>query len=218
MPLYEIPKDVLWFPDPSEAMPDGLLGIGGDLSPERLMLAYSMGIFPWFNEEDPVLWWSPPERCVLFPEKAKTSKSMRQVLKSGTFELQINTAFEEVIRACANTPRGEQDGTWITEEMITAYTTLHGLGYAHSAEVWQEGKLVGGLYGVKTGNIFCGESMFSRVSNASKATLILFAKMLYTKDIVLIDCQNHTPHLISMGAEMISRNEYLAYLHEHKSY
>lgn len=203
--IFQLTKELL-FPPPHLAQEDGLLAIGGDLSVERLVLAYSMGIFPWYSEETPILWYSPHERFVLFPEKVKISKSMRKVLKTNRFTITRNQAFEQVIKACANIGRKDQPGTWITAEMQDAYIRLHKKGTAHSVEVWQGETLAGGLYGVETANIFCGESMFSRVSNASKAAFIwLCAHTNYR----LIDCQFHTEHLESMGAEAISRDEYM---------
>ncbi|MVN92525.1 leucyl/phenylalanyl-tRNA--protein transferase [Mucilaginibacter aquatilis] len=194
------------FPKPELAEEDGLLAVGGDLSAERLLLAYQHGIFPWYSNDTPILWYSPHERFVLYPDELRVSKSMRQVLRSGKFKATSNTAFENVIEACSAVPRAGQDGTWITEEMKAAYIGLHKLGYAHSYEIWQDDTLVGGLYGVKVGKVFCGESMFSKVSNASKAALI---KLCATTEYVLIDCQVHTEHLESMGARFISRQEYL---------
>lgn len=204
--------DALWFPDPEQTTAEGLLCIGGDLRPERLLLAYSSGIFPWYGEEDPILWWCPPVRCVLFPDQLKVSKSMQMLLRKGAFQFSVDTAFDAVIEACAHTLRKGQPGTWITPEMIDAYKALHQSGHAHSAEVWQDGVLVGGLYGVRIGRVFCGESMFSHVSNASKAAFIHYVRKLQSEGIVLIDCQNETPHLLSLGAEMISRRAYLQLL------
>jgi leucyl/phenylalanyl-tRNA--protein transferase len=196
----------LVFPDPQLAEPDGLLAVGGDLSANRLMLAYSHGIFPWYSEETPILWYSPHERFVLYPTGLRISKSMRQIMRSGKFKITVNQCFEQVINACSVVPREGQDGTWITDDMKEAYVNLHWLGHAHSYEVWQDDELVGGLYGVHVGRVFCGESMFSRVSNASKLALIyLCQSSLYD----LIDCQVHTEHLESMGARFISRTEYL---------
>ncbi|WP_295770700.1 leucyl/phenylalanyl-tRNA--protein transferase [uncultured Mucilaginibacter sp.] len=194
------------FPKPELAEEDGLLAVGGDLSAERLLLAYRHGIFPWYSNDTPILWYSPHERFVLYPDELRVSKSMRQVLRSGKFKATSNTAFENVIEECSAVPRAGQDGTWITEEMKTAYIGLHNLGYAHSYEIWQDDTLVGGLYGVKAGKVFCGESMFSKVSNASKAALITLCT---TAAFELIDCQVHTEHLESMGARFISRQEYL---------
>ncbi len=208
MPVYLL-DDELWFPPVEEAMPDGLLAAGGDLSPERLLLAYSSGIFPWFNEEDPPLWWSPDPRFVLFPDELKVSKSMQQVIRKNEFEFKINTNFKEVIANCSQVYRKGQPGTWITSEIIDAYTQLHELGYAFSAEAWQAGNLVGGLYGVMLGKIFFGESMFSKVSNASKFAFIKWVELLKENGIVLIDCQVHTAHLESLGARMIERECFL---------
>jgi len=175
---------------------------------ERLLIAYSNGIFPWFSEGEPILWYSPHERCVIYPDRIKISKSMKQVLKQGIFRVTLNQAFEEVILNCATTARKGQDGTWITTEMQQAYLNLHQNGYAHSVEVWQDDKLVGGLYGLKINRVFCGESMFSHVSNASKTALIFLSEL----NIDLIDCQLPNDHLISLGAEMISRERYMAML------
>ncbi|RZK53790.1 MAG: leucyl/phenylalanyl-tRNA--protein transferase [Pedobacter sp.] len=206
--IFQLLDDELIFPDTALAEPDGLLAIGGDLSVERLFLAYQSGIFPWFSEGDPILWYAPHERCVIFPERIKISKSMRKTLASNVFKVTENKAFEEVIGHCAKTPRIGQDGTWITNEMQQAYIKLHEKGLAHSVEVWQNDELVGGLYGVKINNVFCGESMFSLVSNASKTALIHLSKMEFD----LIDCQLPNEHLMSLGAEMISRGEYLKVL------
>lgn len=196
----------LLFPDPELAEDDGLLAIGGDLSPQRLLLAYQNGIFPWYSNDTPILWYSPHERFVLYPVELKISKSMRQVLRSGKFRVTINTAFADVINNCSIAPREGQDGTWITDDMKTAYINLHQLGYAHSVEVWLANELVGGLYGVQVGRVFCGESMFSKASNASKIALIHLCQTgLYN----LIDCQVHTEHLESMGARMIGRELYM---------
>lgn len=202
----------LLFPDPALAEDDGLLAVGGDLSPERLLLAYQHGIFPWYSDETPILWYSPHERFVLYPSEVRISKSMRQVLKSGRFKVTVDQAFDTVIAACAVAPRQGQDGTWITEDMRQAYVRLNQLGCAHSYEVWENEVLVGGLYGVAVGRVFCGESMFSRVSNASKAALItLCQSQLYD----LVDCQVYTDHLSSMGAKMICRETYMALLKGH---
>ena len=198
------------FPDVSEATPDGLLAIGGDLSPERLLCAYSNGIFPWFDESEPVLWWSPDPRFVIFPHELKVSKSMKQVLRSNKFKITQNQAFEKVINACATVVRKNQKGTWITKSMSYAYVHLHEMGLAKSVEVWQDRELVGGLYGISLYNkIFCGESMFSKVSNASKAGFMTFVQHSNYK---LIDCQLHTPHLESLGGRHIPRTEFMNYL------
>ena len=206
--VFRLDKRLL-FPQPELAETDGLLAVGGDLSVKRLLLAYQNGIFPWYSEGTPILWYSPHERFVLYPAELKISKSMRQVLASGKFSITINQCFDEVIAACSSAPREGQDGTWITAEMRSAYIRLHKAGHAHSVEVWQDNKLAGGLYGVQIGHIFCGESMFSLVSNASKTALVHLCQSGVYK---LIDCQVHTAHLESMGARMISRAEYLAIL------
>ena len=209
--VFRLQKNVISFPDSSLADPDGLLAVGGDLSKERLLLAYQNGIFPWFSEGDPICWFAPHERCVIFPQHLKISKSMKKVLKDQVFTITTNLAFSEVIRNCASVSRKMQDGTWITRDMRKAYTKLHESGHAHSVEVWQEGKLVGGLYGVKVNQVFCGESMFSLVSNASKAALIWLSQH---PSIKMIDCQLPNEHLLSLGAEMISRAEYLELLRQ----
>jgi len=199
----------LLFPDPSYAEQDGLLAVGGDLSTSRLLLAYQSGIFPWYDDDTPILWYSPHERFVLFPDELKISKSMRQVIKSDKFTVTYNTCFEKVIDACSAIHRKDQDGTWITDDMKHAYIRLHNEGHAHSVEVWEHDKLVGGLYGIHIGSVFCGESMFSLVSNASKMALI---NLCNSGNYTLIDCQVHTEHLESMGARMIDRKEYMAIL------
>ncbi len=198
------------FPDVSEATIDGLLAVGGDLSSERLMRAYSSGIFPWFDDEDPLMWWSPDPRFVLFPEDLKVSKSMKQVLKKKQFKVTENKAFRAVIENCAIAKREGQSGTWITDAMLEAYIKLHKLGYAKSIEVWQNDDLVGGLYGIELKNkVFCGESMFAKVSNASKVGFITYVQ---NSDYKLIDCQLHTKHLESLGAKHISRDEFIKFL------
>lgn len=199
----------LIFPPVKHSEPDGLLAYGGDLSPDRLLLAYSTGIFPWFNKESEILWWSPDPRFVLFPKKVYYSRSMKKILKNGDFTIKVDTAFNRVIRECAQMPRFGQLGTWITENMIQAYSTLHDLGFAHSFEAWQDDKLVGGLYGISLGRVFFGESMFSKVSNASKAAFLSMNAFLINQEFSLIDSQVHTTHMESLGAEMISRKEYI---------
>lgn len=199
----------IWFPDPELGEDDGLLAAGGDLSTERLLLAYQNGIFPWYNDDSPILWYSPHERFVIFPDELKVSKSMRQILRSGKFTVTMNKCFAGVIEACSTINRKDQDGTWINADMIAAYKRLHQSGSAHSVEVWYGDELAGGFYGVQINNVFCGESMFSRVSNASKTALIWLCQSgLYQ----LIDCQLYTEHLESMGALMISREEYMQWL------
>ncbi|KAB1068479.1 leucyl/phenylalanyl-tRNA--protein transferase [Tamlana haliotis] len=208
--MFHVLSEDLRFPAAHEASADGLLAVGGDLSVERLLLAYKTGVFPWFSEGDPILWWSPDPRFVLFTEKLKVSKSMRQVLRKDQFTVTENKAFLEVMQSCSKIKREGQDDTWITQSMIDAYSELHQLGYAKSVEVWQDNSLVGGLYGIDLGNgVFCGESMFSKVSNASK---VGFIKFIQNHNYKLIDCQVHTNHLESLGAEEISRASFLSYL------
>jgi len=204
--VFRLPDDEIVFPNPELADEDGLLAVGGDLSAERLILAYQNGIFPWFSDDDPICWYSPHERCVIYPGKLKVSKSMNQVIKNGSFRVTANHAFEKVIAHCAKIPRKDQPGTWITKEMQEAYINLHQLGWAHSIEVWQNDTLVGGLYGVAINKVFCGESMFSLVSNASKIAMIFLCQQ---SDFELIDCQLPNDHLLSLGAEMIDREEYM---------
>jgi len=196
------------FPSLDQASDDGLLAVGGDLSPERLQCAYSLGIFPWFEQGQPILWWSPDPRCVLYPAQFKTSRSMRKAVQRAFFSISYDLAFETVIEACA-APRAQQSGTWITPEMRKAYCTLHELGCAHSVEVWQGDDLVGGLYGVSLGRVFYGESMFSRVSNASKFALKNLCEKLVSKDYHLIDCQLESEHLLSLGAQTIPRVQFI---------
>ncbi|MEJ1298850.1 MAG: leucyl/phenylalanyl-tRNA--protein transferase [Candidatus Sedimenticola sp. (ex Thyasira tokunagai)] len=197
------------FPPVSQAEiePDGLLAVGGDLSPERLLNAYQHGIFPWYSDDQPILWWSPDPRMVLFPEKIKISRSLRKSLRNRSFQVTFDHHFEEVIRACGE-PRGDGDGTWITEEMIGAYCQLNNLGYAHSVEVWRDNLLVGGLYGVALGGVFFGESMFSRESDASKVALVHLVVQISQWGYRMIDCQIHSAHLGSLGAEEIPRSEF----------
>lgn len=204
----------LVFPDPSQARSDGLLAVGGDLSTQRLMLAYKNGIFPWFGDGDPILWWSPDPRMVLFPEDFKVSKSLRKQIRSEAFKITFNTAFNQVIEACGNVPRPDQQGTWITDEMMLAYQELHKLGHAQSVELWQEDVLVGGLYGIDLPEfgVFCGESMFSKVSNASKVGFFYLVQHLKQQNYKLIDCQIYTDHLASLGAREIDRTAFLTYL------
>ena len=198
------------FPEVSSATKEGIVAIGGDLTPQRLLLAYKSGIFPWFDQEEPIIWWSPDPRFVLFPEKLKISKSMKQVLRNSNFEVTINRDFNTIIENCAKIERIGQRGTWITPNMIEAYKVFYQLGYVISVEVWRDNEIVGGLYGVDVNNgVFCGESMFSKVSNASKVGLITF---LQNSNYNLYDCQVYTNHLASLGAEDIPREEFLKYL------
>lgn len=202
------------FPSPETASEEGIVAYGYDLTPERLLEAYQNGIFPWYNEEEPVLWWSPNPRFVLFPEKLHISKNIKKLLRKNIYQVTYNQSFEEVIRNCASIPRKDQDGTWIHPEMIATYTQLHQLGYAHSVEVWYENQLVGGLYGIKMGNIFCGESMFSRKSNASQVGLITFLQQ--HPEIELVDCQVYSEYLEKLGAEEIPRTQFLEIIRKNK--
>ncbi|MFN3315810.1 MAG: leucyl/phenylalanyl-tRNA--protein transferase, partial [Raineya sp.] len=211
---YYVLNKTLYFPSVERACKEGIVAIGGDLSVERLLLAYQSGIFPWFSPGDPIVWWSPNPRFVLYPEKIKVSKSMKQLFKKQFFRVSFDTCFEEVITNCANIKREGQSGTWITKEMKKSYCELHNLGYAHSVEVWQDENLVGGLYGVALGKIFFGESMFSKVSNASKYGFITLTRLLQEKGFKLIDCQVHTEHLESLGAEFIERWHFIEELEQ----
>jgi leucyl/phenylalanyl-tRNA--protein transferase len=207
MPLFALEQELL-FPPVALAEPDGLLAIGGDLSTERLLLAYRSGIFPWYEGKH-ILWWSPDPRFVLFPDELKVSKSMRQLIRRDAFAFTVNSAFEAVIANCKTIARPGQDGTWITEEVREAYGKLHRMGIVHSAEAWYEGELVGGLYGVRLGRAFFGESMFSKQSNASKYAFIRYVEQLRSEGVELIDCQVYTEHLESLGARMIPREEFI---------
>ncbi len=207
MPVYYLGPDPV-FPPAENSDPDGILAVGGDLSPVRLIEAYSSGIFPWYSSETPIIWWSPDPRFVIYPDGVKISKSMRQVLKRDIFEIRFDTSFREVITACSG-KRKHEKGTWITAEMIEAYVVLHKMGYAHSIEAWSEGRLAGGLYGVSLGGMFFGESMFSRESNASKAAFIVLADNLTRLGFDLIDSQVHTNHMESLGAFEMERDEFL---------
>ncbi len=205
------------FRHPSTTNVQGLLAVGGDLSVDRLLLAYHYGIFPWYNPDSPILWWHPEPRCVLYPDRVRVSKSMRNYFNQERFKVTVDTAFDDVIAACRLIPRHGQAGTWLSDEMEAAYKELHCLGYARSVEVWDdEGSLVGGLYGVQIADVFFGESMFSKASNASKYGLITWCKMLVDQGCRLIDCQMRTDHLIRMGAEMISRKDFLAILRDNR--
>jgi leucyl/phenylalanyl-tRNA---protein transferase len=210
MPLFVLDKELI-FPPVHLAEPDGLLAVGGDLSIDRLLLAYQSGIFPWYEGEH-ILWWCPDPRFVLTPGTLKISKSMKQLLNKKVFRFTTNEAFEQVITQCKSIERPGQDGTWITESMKAAYIHLHQLGYAHSAEVWLDDQLVGGLYGVRLGKVFFGESMFSKVSNASKYAFISFIQHLQEDNVQLIDCQVYTEHLETLGAHMIPREVFIQHL------
>nr|WP_315244604.1 leucyl/phenylalanyl-tRNA--protein transferase [uncultured Flavobacterium sp.] len=209
--MYYVDKD-LFFPPVSEADEDGILAIGGDLNSERLQLAYKSGIFPWFNEGEPILWWSPDPRMVLFLDELIVSKSMRTILKRNQFKVTFNQNFASVISNCQKIKRDGQNGTWISNEMIDAYCKLNKEGIAKSVEVWQDDILVGGLYGIDLGHVFCGESMFSKVSNASKVAFIVLANYLKTEKYKLLDCQVYNPHLESLGCREIDRDNFMSIL------
>jgi leucyl/phenylalanyl-tRNA--protein transferase len=209
MPIFRLSDDLI-FPHPSLAEEDGLLAIDGDLSTERLMLAYCNGIFPWFSEDEPILWWSPDPRFILYPKDIKVSHSMKKLLKKNVYRISFDTCFRDVVSNCGNVRK--ESGTWITNGMLEAYCKLHELGHAHSVEAWYEDKLVGGLYGISIGKCFFGESMFSTMSNASKAAFITLCKKLEEQNYIMIDCQVYTEHLESLGAVNISRKEFLELL------
>jgi leucyl/phenylalanyl-tRNA--protein transferase len=208
VPVFKLP-DELVFPPPQLAEEGGLLAAGGDLSEKRLLLAYSMGIFPWYSDDSPILWWSPDPRLVLFPGELRVSRSLKQTIKKGVFTITMDSAFEAVIRNCAGTKRKKEKDTWITTSMIDAYVHLHQSGYAHSVEAWLNGKLAGGLYGVALGSVFFGESMFSKESNASKTAFVALVHQLIQWKFTIIDCQVTTAHLISLGAREIPRRKFL---------
>ncbi len=218
MPVFWLSDKEIKFPAAHLANKDGILAVGGDLSSERLLHAYENGIFPWYNPEDPILWWCPDPRFVLFPKDLKVAKSMRSYFNQKKFDLTMDQAFEQVMRNCQiQNRRGQSGGSWISKEMIEGYVNLHQLGYAHSVEVWKEDELVGGLYGVGLGKIFFGESMFMHVSNASKFGFISLVRKLIEKDYWLIDCQQHTPHLESLGASFIKRTDFLKILQKNNA-
>lgn len=212
MPVYLLTDDLI-FPPVHLATPEGLLAIGGDLSPERLLLAYQSGIFPWYSEDEPILWWSPDPRLVLYPEELKISRSLSRTIRRGRFRVTMDTSFPQVIQACGRTRVIIGQGTWITPEMEKAYIRLHRLGYAHSVETWYENNLVGGLYGVSLGRCFFGESMFSAMSDASKVALVTLRNYLRKSQFDFIDCQMPTDHLIRLGARKVARNDFIAELH-----
>ena len=211
MPVFVL-SDKLVFPPPQLARGDGLLAIGGDLSQERLLLAYRLGIFPWFSENEPIMWWSPNPRLVLYPDEIKISKSLRKIIKKGGFDITLDLAFSQVIDSCAQMRTQKNEGTWIVEDMIQAYCRLHDSGFAHSVEAWYEGKLAGGLYGVALGRCFFGESMFTRVSNASKVAFCALVEYLKALSFHMIDCQVTTAHLMRFGAREMPRNLFLKQL------
>jgi len=203
--------DYFPFRDP-EKWTDNIVAVGGNLSPGMLLSAYEQGIFPWYNPEDPILWQSPDPRCVIFPDKLHISSSMMKILKNNVYEIKFDEDFTGVMNGCANTKRRGQNGTWISDDIIKAYTEMHRLGWAHSAESWQNGELVGGCYGVLMGRGFFGESMFSVKPNASKAAFLSLAVTLFKHGVAFIDCQVPTPHLLSLGGEIMPRREFLALL------
>ena len=209
MPVYQLLPEVSLFPPTEEAEDDGLLAVGGDLSKERLLAAYSKGIFPWYEVGQPILWWSPDPRLVLTPETLKISRSLRKILRKQQFEIRFDTAFEKVIKACADVRTEQGEGTWIIPEMQQAYTELHQDGFAHSVESWLDGELVGGLYGISLGQCFFGESMFSTRNDSSKVALVALVEFSREVGIRMIDCQMTTPHLLSLGASEIQRKEFL---------
>lgn len=208
MPVFQLTEDVA-FPPPGLATSEGLLAVGGDLSEQRLLLAYTLGIFPWYSEGEPILWWSPDPRMVLLLESFRPPRSMRRANRDGRFNVTMDTAFDQVMAACATVPRAEQDGTWITEDMMAAYSRLHRSGYAHSVECWHEDELVGGLYGISLGSCFFGESMFSTMSGASKVALLTLVDQLRKWDFTLIDCQIYSEHLERLGARDVRRETFL---------
>ncbi len=211
--IFQLNDNDVVFPDPSLAETDGLLAIGGDLSTARLLNAYHNGIFPWYAEGDPICWYAPPERCVIFPQDIHISKSMKKILAQNKFQIKIDTCFEEVISQCKNISRKGEHGTWINDEMEKAYIALHKQGFAHSIEAWYNNELAGGMYGLNINGVFCGESMFSKIDDASKSVMIWICTHL---DFRLLDCQIPNPHLLRMGARMIDRKEYLDILHAPK--
>jgi leucyl/phenylalanyl-tRNA---protein transferase len=211
MPIFQLGEQIV-FPPVELATKEGILAVGGDLSPRRLITAYKNGIFPWYSDGEPILWWSPDPRFVLFPDELYISKTMRQVINREIFTVKFDTAFRDVIAACKKTKRKRERGTWITDDMLEAYCNLHELGYAHSIESWSDGKLAGGLYGISLGGCFFGESMFSALSNASKAALIALTQRLYEHGFLFIDSLVYTEHMESMGARVIPRDEYITLL------
>lgn len=208
MPVV-LPRDRLWFPPASAATKDGLLAVGGDLSPQRLLLAYARGIFPWYSEGAPILWWSPDPRCVLPLDGLHVPRRLTRRLRRGEFHLTVDAAFEQVMECCAQQPRPGQDGTWILPEMREAYGQLHAMGFAHSVEAWKDGRLVGGIYGVALGRAFFGESMFHLEADASKVALVGLVDILRKENVTLFDCQQETPHMRRWGAVVIPREEFL---------
>jgi leucyl/phenylalanyl-tRNA--protein transferase len=216
MTIYRLPEEHI-FPPVSEAEPNGLLGVGGDLNPDRVMKAYSSGIFPWYSRNQPILWFAPDPRFVIFPEELKIQRSLKKVIKKNIFEIRINTQFKDVIEHCSEVPRPGQFGTWITEDMKQSYIRLHQEGYSHSFEAFQDGKLVGGLYGIVVGSVFAGESMFAQVSDSSKVAFVWAVRQMIDWGIKLIDCQVYTEHLDRFGAREIPRAQYMKLLRHYKN-
>lgn len=209
MGYYWLSEDELGFPDPELAFHDGLLAVGGDLSPQRLLLAYSQGIFPWYNELEPIMWWTPDPRLVLYPGQLVVSKTLRLFMKKSSWQFRVNSNFIKVMRSCQSVKRqNQEEGSWISEEIIEAYSLLHKMGYCHSFECWEGDKLIGGLYGVLIGKVFYGESMFASKSNSSKFAFTMAVRLLKNNGIVMIDCQQDTPHLRNFGAITIDRTEF----------
>ena len=208
MPVYRLPESHV-FPPPDHAEPSGLLAVGGDLHPRRILMAYAQGIFPWYSDGDPILWFSPDPRFVLDPQALHLGRSLKKRIRRGDYEIRLDTAFEEVIRACRAAGRPGQEGTWITDDMERAYIELHRMGFAHSAEAWKDGQLVGGLYGVAIGHVFSGESMFARASDASKVAFVWLVRQLTRWGFQLIDCQIETDHLERFGAQPMPRSQFL---------
>ena len=213
MPVYLLSDEIV-FPPPELATREGLLAVGGDLCQERLLQAYSMGIFPWFTETEPIMWWSPDPRLVLYPDEIRISRSLQKTINKEVFRITMDQAFDQVISACARAPRKQGEGTWIVPDMVKAYCQLHASGYAHSVEAWQDDTLVGGLYGVSLGKSFFGESMFTHVTNASKVAFVALVNHLKTSSFDLIDCQVTTEHLVSLGAREVPRETFLKQLKE----
>ena len=211
MPVFQLSKEII-FPPPTLARDDGLLAVGGDLSEERLLFAYQMGIFPWYSQGDPILWWAPVPRLIMRPQDFKAGKRLQRYMRSGSFTFSMDRSFPEVIKACAESRVAKGEDTWINQDMIAAYCRLHDSGYAHSLECWQNRELVGGVYGISIGSVFCGESMFSRASNSSKAAFAVLAQTLSAWNFDFIDCQMRTEHLVSLGAKEIPGPQFFAWL------
>ncbi len=213
MPVYLLTDEIL-FPSPRLASENGILAIGGDLSEERLLTAYRQGIFPWYSQEEPIVWWSPDPRLVVYPDEIRIARSLEKIIRKGIYDITFDTAFEQVIRSCADVRLKKDEGTWIVEDMIKAYCRLHDSGYAHSVEAWCEGELAGGLYGVSMGRCFFGESMFTRKSNASKVAFVKLVEYLKNRSFKIIDCQVESDHLFRLGARLIPRKLFLQQLEQ----